>query len=99
MARAVWSGSINFGLVNVPVKAFTATKDHKLHFHEVDKNGAAVRHQKGSSKRAKPADENKLASETSKGHYARFLSEELDELRPESTRTIDVSDLVDLVDI
>ena len=36
MARPVWTGSISFGLVNVPVKAYTAVRDHDVHFHEVD---------------------------------------------------------------
>jgi hypothetical protein len=37
MARSLWTGSISFGLVNVPVKAFTAVKDHDVHFHQLDK--------------------------------------------------------------
>ena len=36
MARAVWSGSISFGLVNVPVKAYTAVRDHEVRFHQID---------------------------------------------------------------
>ncbi len=39
MARPVWTGSISFGLVNVPVKAYTAVRDHDVHFHEVDEPG------------------------------------------------------------
>jgi DNA end-binding protein Ku len=99
MARPVWSGAVSFGLVNVPVKAFTAVRDHKVHFHELDRNGARVRHEKVSSKTGKPVDEVKLGFETSKGHYVRFSREELDELRPQSTRAIEVRDFVDLNDI
>ena len=33
MARPIWTGSISFGLVNVPVKAFSAVRDHDVHFH------------------------------------------------------------------
>ena len=36
MARPVWSGSIDFGLVNVAVRAFTAVRDHDVHFHQID---------------------------------------------------------------
>jgi DNA end-binding protein Ku len=33
MARSIWSGSITFGLVNVPVRVYSAIEEHKLHFH------------------------------------------------------------------
>jgi DNA end-binding protein Ku len=99
MARAVWSGTISFGLVNVPVKAFTAVRDHKVHFRELDPKGGRVRHEKVSAKTGKPVDEIKLGFETSKGHYVRFTPKELEDLRPESTRAIEVSDFVDLAEI
>ena len=99
MARAVWSGTISFGLVNVPVKAYTAVRDHKVHFHELDTKGGRVRHEKVSARTGKPVDELRLGFETSKGHYVRFTPKEIEELRPESTRTIDVTDFVDLAEI
>jgi DNA end-binding protein Ku len=99
MARAMWSGSINFGLVSVPVKAYSATKDHKVHFNELDEHGQRVHHEKVSAKSGKPVDDVKLGYETSKGHYVTFDRAELDELRPESTKTVDVTDFVDLDDI
>ena len=99
MARAVWSGTISFGLVNVPVKAYTAVRDHKVHFHELDANGGRVRHEKVSARTGKPVDDIRLGYETSKGHYVRFTPEEIEQLRPASTRAIDVTDFVDLADI
>ena len=99
MPRAVWSGTISFGLVNVPVKAYTATRDHKVHFHELDPKGGRVKHEKVSASSGKPVEEIRLGFETSKGHYVRFKPEELDELRPESTRTVDITDFVDLNEI
>ena len=49
MARPVWTGSISFGLVNVPVKAYTAVRDHTVHFHQLEKDtGARIRNQKVS---------------------------------------------------
>jgi len=54
MARAIWSGSISFGLVSVPVKAHTAARDHEAHFHQLErKSGARVRHEKVSDKTGK----------------------------------------------
>jgi DNA end-binding protein Ku len=99
MARAIWSGTISFGLVNVPVKAFTATRDHNVHFHELDEKGSRVKHVKVSAKTGKPVDDIRLGFETSKGHYVRFTPEEIDELRPESTRSVTITDFVDLNEI
>jgi DNA end-binding protein Ku len=99
MARAIWSGSISFGLVSVPVKAYSATKDHMVHFHELDPRGNRVQHEKVSAKSGRKVEDIKLGYETSKGHYVVFDRAELDELRPASTRTVDVTDFVDLDDI
>jgi len=102
MARAIWSGSISFGLVNVPVKAFTAVHDHKVHFHRLEKGtGARIRNQQVSDTSGKPveSDDVELGYELTKGHYVTFESDEIDRLRPSSTRSIDVSDFVPLEDI
>jgi DNA end-binding protein Ku len=102
MARAVWSGSISFGLVNVPVKAFTAVHDHSVHFNQLEKDtGARIRYLKVSDESGDEvdADDIELGYEVSKGNYVTVTRKELDELRPESTRTIDVGDFVALDDI
>lgn len=102
MARSVWTGSISFGLVNVPVRAFPAVRDHKVHFHRLEKGtGARVRNQKISDKTGDEldADDIEMGYETSKGHYVTFDPAELAELRPTSTRTIDVTDFVPLEEI
>jgi DNA end-binding protein Ku len=95
----MWTGSISFGLVNVPVKAFTAVHDHTLHFHQLEKDtGARIRYEKvsGKSGRPVPADEIEKGFEVSKGHYVVVDAEELENLRPRSTRTIDITDFVEL---
>jgi DNA end-binding protein Ku len=101
MARPVWTGSISFGLVNVPVKAYTAVRDHDVHFHEVDARGARVQHRKVSEKsgREVQSDDVKMGFEVSKGHYVTFDKEELKELRPPSTRAIEVDEFVLLEEI
>jgi DNA end-binding protein Ku len=99
MARPVWTGSISFGLVNVPVKAFTAVRDHSIHFHQLDKKtGARVQYKKVSSKsgRALDSDDIEKGYEITKGNYVVVDEEELEELRPRSTKTIDVADFVQL---
>jgi DNA end-binding protein Ku len=102
MARSVWSGSISFGLVNVPVKAYTAVHDHEVHFNQLEKKtGARIRYEKVSEKTGKEvtSDDIELGYEIRKGRYVTFDKSELEDLKPQSTRTIDVQDFVALADI
>jgi DNA end-binding protein Ku len=101
MPRAIWSGSISFGLVNVPVKAYTAVRDHSIHFNQLDPKGARIKYEKVSAKtgREVDAEDIKLGYEVSKGKYVKFTQDELDELQPASTKTIDISDFVALAEI
>lgn len=102
MARPVWKGSISFGLVNVQVKAYTAVRDHDVHFHQLQKGtGSRIRNRRVSEKsgREVDADNIELGFEISKGKYVTFTKDELEELRPASTRTIEVSDFVALEDV
>jgi DNA end-binding protein Ku len=99
MARPVWSGSISFGLVNVPVRAFTAVRDHDVHFHQIDKDsGARVRNRKVSEKTGKEveADDIEMGFEVRQGRYVTFDKRELEELKPESTKAVEVTDFVEL---
>lgn len=102
MARPVWSGSISFGLVNVPVKAYTAVRDHDVHFHQVDKNsGSRIRHRKVSESSGREVKEPdvEMGFEISKGHYVTFDKDELQALRPASTKSIEVDEFVALEEI
>jgi len=102
MARAIWSGSVSFGLVNVPVKAYTAVRDHEVHFHQLErKSGARIRYEKVSERTGKevPSEDIELGYELPRGTYVIVDPAELDVLRPASTRSIAVTDFVDLADI
>lgn len=102
MARPLWSGSISFGLVNVPVKAFTAVRDHDVHFHQVDKkSGARIRHRNVSESSGREVKDNdiEMGFELSKGHFVTFEREELRSLRPTSTKAIEVDEFVALEEI
>jgi DNA end-binding protein Ku len=102
MARAIWSGAISFGLVNVPVRLYSGTRDHGVHFHQVDKgSGSRIRYEKvaeTSGKRVQP-EQIELGYEIDKGKLVVVDPKELDELRPATTRTIDISDFVNLSEI
>jgi DNA end-binding protein Ku len=102
VARAIWSGAISFGLVNVPVKAYAAVRDHGVHFHQLEKGtGARIRYKKVSEKTSKELEADDIASgyEISRGKYVVVDPEEIDQLRPRTSRTIDITDFVQLSDI
>jgi DNA end-binding protein Ku len=102
MARSLWTGSISFGLVNVPVKAYTAVRDHDVHFHQLDKkSGSRIRHRKVAEDTGKEVDKDNIAwgFEVKNGRYVTFDDKEMAALRPASTRVIDVSDFVALDEI
>ena len=78
MPRAIWSGSISFGLVNVPVRVYSAIEEHKLHFHFVhEKDNSPIGYQKICKKEEKPVPDKEIvkAFEYEKGEYV-FMGEE-----------------------
>lgn len=102
MARAIWSGAISFGLVNVPVKLYTATSPKTVRFNQLSsKTGARIR-----QKRVDPTtDEEVPYEDIVKGYeitperYVVITNDELDALDPKATRTIDIEEFVDLAEI
>lgn len=102
MPRAIWSGSISFGLVNIPVKLYSGVRDHKVHFHQLDKkSGSRIRYEKVAEKTGKEVDSDdiQLGYEMGKGELVVVDPGELDDLRPRTTKTIDISDFVDLAEV
>ncbi|WP_426574576.1 Ku protein [Aquihabitans sp. McL0605] len=102
MARPVWKGSISFGLVSVPMRAFTAARDHTVHFHQLERSsGARVRNHTVSEESGKEVerDDMVLGYELPNGKYATFERDELDDLRPASTRAVEIRDFVALDDV
>src|SRR4051812_1725525 len=102
MPRAIWSGAISFGLVSVPVKAFAAVRDHSVHFNQLEKGtGARIQYKKVSDKTGKEVTGDKIESgyEISSGKYVVVEDDELEQLRPRTSRTIDVADFVELSEI
>src|SRR5688500_13355763 len=102
MARAIWSGSISFGLLNVPVKLYSATSRKQVSFRELrESDSSRIRH-----KRVAEADGEEVAYEDIvKGYelapdqYVVMTREELEELDPAKTRAVEIEDFVDLDDI
>src|SRR3954465_2867883 len=101
MARAIWSGSISFGLVNVPVKLYSAVHQQDIHFSQFDKNGNHIRYKRVSEKTGKEVDFGDIVKgyEGKKGQWVMVDPDELAEYRPDATKTIDISDFVALDEI
>ena len=102
MPRAIWSGALSFGLVNVPVKLFTAVAQKEVRFHMLHaKDGGRIRMKRFCSVEDKevPYDEIVKGYEVSKERYVSLEPEELAALDPKATRTIEIRDFVDLADI
>lgn len=102
MPRAIWSGSISFGLVNVPVKLYSAVHHQGLSFHQFQEGtNARVRNKRVSEKTGKEVAYEDIVKgyEVEKGHYVMVEPDELAEFNPRATRTIDIEDFVALDDI
>ncbi|MCU6712294.1 Ku protein [Paenibacillus sp. J5C_2022] len=100
--HTVWKGAISFGLVHVPVKMFTATEDKDIRFRSIHKAcGTPISH-----KRTCPhcdqevaLDEIAKGFEYEKGKFVLFSEEEIEALKPESARVIQILDFVNLEEI
>jgi DNA end-binding protein Ku len=98
MARAIWSGAISFGLVNVPVKLFSAVSKKTVRFHQIDsKSGQRIRQQRVNPEGNEVRYEDIVKGyEISPDRYVTIEPEELEALEPQKTRTIDIEAFVDL---
>lgn len=94
--RAVWSGAISFGLVNVPVKAYSAVEDHDISFHQVhDADGGRIRYQRTCEVCGKKVDYENIDKAYSEGDDTVILSaEELKELPSAEDKEIEVLQFV-----
>jgi DNA end-binding protein Ku len=101
MPRAIWTGSISFGLVNIPVRLFTAVREHDAHFHQLAPDGSRIHYKRVSEKSGREVDYRKIRRgyEITRGKFVVFEPGELEELAPKSTKTFDIQDFVALEDI
>ncbi|MBA2462816.1 MAG: hypothetical protein H0V45_13810 [Actinobacteria bacterium] len=97
MPRSIWTGSISFGLVNVPVRTYSAVDEHDLHFnliHEPD--GSRIGYQKicKTEEQPVPDDEIVKAFELEQGEFVVLTDEDFQAAKSEGVKTIDISDFV-----
>src|SRR5215216_3674832 len=97
MPRAIWTGTISFGLVNVPVRMYSAIEEHKLHFHYLHtKDDSPIGYEKYCKKEDKPVADDEIgkAFEVSKGKYVYLDEDDLEAAKVEGYRTIELTDFV-----
>ncbi|MGZ4165480.1 MAG: non-homologous end joining protein Ku [Solirubrobacteraceae bacterium] len=102
MARSLWTGSLSFGLVNVPVSVVAAVRDRDLHFRQIhEKDGAPIETQRWCSKEdvEVPYEEITHGYELDDERQVIVTDLELQAIEPRRTRTIDIEQFVDLADV
>jgi DNA end-binding protein Ku len=102
MARAIWSGTISFGLLNVPVRMYSAVARRSIALREIrDSDSSRIKHKRvaeGTDEEV-PYENIVKAYELSPGQYVPLSKDEMAALAPEKTRAIDVQDFVDIEEI
>ena len=102
MARSIWSGAISFGLVNVPVKLYSAVSTKTVRFNQLNEatgNRIAQKRVDPETGDEVPYEQIVKGYEITRDRYVIVTPDELDAIAPEKTRTVDIEDFVDLEDI
>jgi DNA end-binding protein Ku len=97
--RPIWSGAISFGLVNVPVKLYSAVSSKDVRFHQLEaKTKSRIKQKRVSAETGEevPYDDIIKGYELSPNTYVPITPQELESLDPKATKTIDIEDFVDL---
>ncbi len=99
MPSAIWTGTIGFGLVNVPVKVVSATKNRDVRFNQLEEGtNARIRYRKVSDQTGEEVPNDKIVKgyEVAPGQYVVMEDEEMKALAPKASRTIEIEDFVEL---
>jgi DNA end-binding protein Ku len=102
MPRSIWTGAISFGLVNVPVKLYSAVSKKSVRFHQLHESDGVRIQQKRfcpADGEEVPYDEIVKGYEISPDRYVVISPAELEALEPRKTKTIDIEDFVSLEEI
>jgi DNA end-binding protein Ku len=102
MARAIWTGSITFGLVSIPVGLFSATEDHTIHFHQFERDTAdRIRNQRVNERTGEVVEYSDIVkgADIGEGEHVIVEPDELDSVAPGRSRSLEIVDFVDLRDI
>ena len=98
MAASMWKGNISFGLVNIPVKLYTAIDTSKdISFNQLDNKGHRIQYKKWCpvEEREVPYSEIRKGYEIAKDQYVVIEKKDLEKIAVESTRTINIKEFID----
>ena len=99
--RSVWNGSISFGLVNIPIKLFTVSdSSNEYSFNQLDENGHKIQYKRWCAIEEKeiPYEEIKKGYKIANDEYIILEKEDLDKIKAETTKTIDIKEFIDIKD-
>ncbi|WP_371406916.1 Ku protein [Kribbella sp. NBC_00662] len=102
MARAIWSGYINFGLVSVPVGLYSATQEHEIDFHQFQKGTSdRIRYKRVNERTGREVPFEKIVKghDVGGGEYVIVEPDELDDIAPGKSRSLEIDTFVDLDEI
>jgi DNA end-binding protein Ku len=102
MPRAIWSGTISFGLVSIPIKLFTAVSRKSVHFNQIDtRTNSRIKQKRVSDADGSEVPPEALAKgyQLASGEYVIVEDEELAALDPKASRTVEIEEFVDLAEI
>ena len=102
MPNAIWTGSISFGLVTVPVRMISATRSLDVRFHQLeDGTGSRIRYRRVSEQSGAEVPNDRIVKgfEVEPGRYVVVEADEIASLKPKATRQVEIEDFVDLADI
>ncbi|MGW6274788.1 non-homologous end joining protein Ku [Streptomyces sp. NPDC055060] len=101
MARPVWSGTLTFGLVSLPVQMFTATDSHTVHFHQVQRGTSdRVRNRRVNERTGEEVPPDQIVKGFDAGdEYVLVEPDELDDIAPGRSKTLEITGFVDLEEI
>ena len=102
MARPIWSGSVSFGLVNIPVKLFSAVRRKNVRFNQIEAaTGGRIKQKRVSAVTGEEVAYEEIVKgfELPNGEYVTITPDELDALDPKAMKTIDLQEFVNLAEI
>ncbi|MGW7486946.1 non-homologous end joining protein Ku [Streptomyces sp. NPDC054786] len=101
MARPVWSGSLTFGLVTLPVRLYTATDSHTVRFHRIQRGTAdRIRNERVNERTGEEVTADDIVKGLDAGDsYVLVEPEELEDIAPGRSRALEISGFVDLAQV
>jgi DNA end-binding protein Ku len=102
MARAIWTGSVAFGLVNVPVGLYAATEDRTVHFNQFQAGTSdRIRYKRVNERTGREVDFSDIVKgvDVGGGKYVMVTDDELEQVATGRSRALEISGFVDLDDI